>query len=60
MRFRNEANKVIADSVQTISAVSEELTAHASETLDSESKNTGILSSIAEKMQSLVQFINQK
>lgn len=56
----HEANKVIADSVQTISAVSEELTAHASETLDSESKNTGILSSIAEKMQSLVQFINQK
>lgn len=56
----HEANQVIADSVQTISAVSEELTAHASETLDSESQNTGILASIAEKMQTLVQFINQK
>lgn len=54
------ANQVIADSVQTISEFSEELTAHASETLDSESQNTGILSTIAEKMQSLVQFINQK
>lgn len=54
------ANEAIADTIQTISAVSEELTAHASETMDSEAANTDILNTIAQKMQALVEFINQK
>lgn len=55
----HDSNQVIADSVQTISAVSEELTAHANETMEAEAVNTEILSSIAGKMEALVQFINQ-
>ena len=55
----HDSNQVIADSVQTISAVSEELTAHAHETMEAESSNSEILSSIANKMQELVAFINQ-
>ena len=33
-----DANQVISDSVQTLSAISEELTAHAHETLEAENK----------------------
>lgn len=55
----HDSNQVISDSVQTISAVSEELTAHANETMEAESVNTEILSSIADKMQALVELINQ-
>lgn len=55
----HSSNQIIADSIQTISAVSEELTAHASETLESESVNTEILTSISDKMQKLVQFIQK-
>lgn len=51
------SNQAISDSVQTISAVSEELTAHASETMDAETVNTQILENIAAKMKSLVQYI---
>lgn len=56
----HDSNQVIADSVQTISAVSQELTAHANETMKAESGNTEILSSIADKMQALVALISQK
>lgn len=55
----HDSNQVISDSVQTISAVSEELTAHANETMEAESANTEILASIADKMQSLVESIHQ-
>ena len=48
--------QVISDSVQTLSAISEELTAHAHETLEAENKNTDILDTIASKMQELVIF----
>lgn len=51
-----DANQVISDSVQTLSAISEELTAHAHETLEAENKNTDILDTIASKMQELVIF----
>ena len=53
------SNQAISDSVQTISAVSEELTAHASETMDAETVNTQILENIAAKMKSLVQYIQK-
>ena len=54
------SNQAISDSVQTISAVSEELTAHASETMDAETVNTQILENIAAKMKSLVQYIQKQ
>lgn len=54
-----EANGVIADSVQTISAVSEEVTAHANETMHAEEENTNILRQITEKMESLVKLTEQ-
>ena len=55
-----DANQVIADSVQTLSAISEELTAHAHETLEAENKNTDILDNIATKMQELVTFTKKQ
>lgn len=48
------ANQEIADSVQTISAVSEEVSAHANETLEAEAKNMNHLMVIAEKAQELI------
>ena len=54
------SNQAISDSVQTISAVSEELTAHASETMDAETVNTQILENIAAKMKSLIQYIQKQ
>lgn len=49
-----EANKEIAMSVQTISAISEEVSAHASETLEAEEGNVLYLNQIADKMHELV------
>lgn len=54
------SNQAISDSVQTISAVSEELTAHSSETMDAETVNTQILENIAAKIKSLVQYIQKQ
>lgn len=54
-----DANTVIVDSIQTISAISEELSAHAGETMNAEDDNTQILDKIAEKMQDLVQMIEE-
>ena len=53
-----EANNEIVDSIQTISAISEEVSAHASDTLESEEANTGILDKMKEKMQELLKEIN--
>lgn len=53
-----EANNEIVDSIQTISAISEEVSAHASDTLESEEANTSILDKMKEKMQELLQEIN--
>lgn len=49
-----EANQVIVDSVQTISAISEEVSAHASETRNAEEENTVVMGEIAEILQQLV------
>lgn len=49
-----DANHVIVDSIQTISAISEEVSAHANMTLDAEEKNAGVLTEIADKMQELI------
>lgn len=47
------ANQEIADSVQTISAISEQVSAHANETLEAEERNMENLSGIAEKSKEL-------
>ena len=48
------ANQEIVDSVQTISATTEEVSAHASETLEAEERNREILQKITENMNSMV------
>lgn len=48
-----EANQVIVDSIQTISAISEEVSAHASETLAAEQKNSQILENITGMMEAM-------
>lgn len=53
------ANHVIVDSIQTISAISEEVSAHANETMNSEEENSEILNGIERKMQALINLINQ-
>lgn len=54
-----EANNVIVDSIQTISAISEEVSAHASETINAEEQNAQILDGISQKMQELVEIMHQ-
>lgn len=51
-----ESNQVIVDSIQTISAVSEEVSAHANETMNSEHENALVLEKIASKMQELIEL----
>lgn len=48
------ANKVIVDSIQTISGISEEVTARAGETMEAESRNMEALRDIKEQMQRLL------
>ena len=48
------ANQEIVDSIQTISATTEEVSAHASETLETEERNREILQKITENMNSMV------
>ena len=52
-----QANSVIVDSIQTISAVSEQLSAHAAETTNTEDANMKILESINTRMHSLIDTI---
>ena len=52
-----QANSVIVDSIQTISAVSEQLSAHAAETTSTEDANIKILESINTRMHSLIDTI---
>ena len=47
------ANQEIVDSIQTISATTEEVSAHASETLEAEERNSAILQKITEKMNAM-------
>lgn len=54
-----DANGVIADSVQTISAVSEEVSAHAAETVTAEEQNEAILERIDTRMQELLDLITK-
>ena len=53
-----EANLVIVESIQRISGVSEEVSANASETMDSEEKNVEILARISNRMQEVLELTN--
>lgn len=55
-----EANRAIADSIQTISAISEEVSAHANETMAAEEQNSEVLAEIDVQMQDLVELINRE
>lgn len=52
------ANRFITDSIQTISAISQEVSAHAAETMNAEEENVVILNHISQKMQELMALIN--
>lgn len=52
-----EANIIIVESIQTISAISEEVSAHANNTADAEERNAAIINQIDTKMGDLVQYI---
>lgn len=56
MEELKNANYLIADSTQTISAVSEEVSAHAAETMTAEERNEELLGQIHGKMQGLVKL----
>lgn len=53
------ANNAISDSIQTISAVSEEVSAHSSETLNQENKNAEVIGLIDAKMKELMALITK-
>ena len=55
-----EANTLIVDSIQTISAISQEVSAHANETASAEEKNADTINQIDIMMSELVQFINEQ
>lgn len=52
-----DANNAISDSIQTISAVSEQVSAHSSQTLNQENENTAVLERIDAKMKELMNLI---
>ena len=54
-----DANQMIVDSIQTISAISQEVSAHANETVSAEEENVDIIYSIDKKMQDLIQYIKK-
>lgn len=59
MEELRDANRVITDSIQTISAVSEEVSAHAAETMSAEEGNEAILSRIDAKMKGLMELVQK-
>ena len=55
-----EANSVIVASIQTISAVSEEVSAHASETMEADEENSTRLNDMNDTMQGLLNKIEER
>ena len=55
-----EANSVIVASIQTISAVSEEVSAHASETMEADEENSTRLDDMKDTMQGLLNKIEER
>lgn len=54
-----DANRVIMDSVQTISAISEEVSAHANMTMGAEQENVTVIAGIVERMEELIAIANR-
>lgn len=54
-----DANRGIVDSIQTISAISEEVSAHSNTTQGAEEENARVLDEIAAKMQELISYIQR-
>lgn len=52
-----DANQEIVDSIQTISAISEQVTAHAGETVNAQEENEVVLGKIEKRMQELLTLI---
>lgn len=55
-----DANEMIVSSIQTISAITEEVSAHANETVHAEEENVMIIKNINKKMDTLMQLIEKK
>ncbi len=49
-----DANSVIVDSIQTISAISQQVSAHAMETKEAEERNVEILGNVSDAMENLI------
>ena len=56
VRELKAANEQIVDSIETISAIFEEVAAHAYQTMDAQESNTVVLNQIRDRMQSLVEL----
>lgn len=54
-----DANRTIADSVNTISSITEEVSAHASQTMQAEENNTNAVALINRKMQGLMELFQK-
>ncbi len=54
------ANEQIVYSIETISAISEEVSAHANETMSAQEDNSDVLSKITDRMQQLIELTKQE
>ena len=54
-----EANDRIVDSIQTISAISQEVSAHANQTAAAEEKNAKVIDNMDSKMHKLIMYITK-
>lgn len=54
------ANEQIVDSIETISAISEEASAHANETMAAQEENSNVLGKITNRMQKLIEISKQR
>lgn len=54
------ANEQIVHSIETISAISEEVSAHANETMSAQEENSDVLNKITDCMQQLIELTKQE
>lgn len=54
------ANEQIVHSIETISVISEEVSAHANETMSAQEDNLDVLSKITDRMQQLIELTKQE
>ena len=56
----SKSNKQIMDSIETISAITEEVSAHANETMSEQEENSSVLNQITDRMQDLLKVAKQE